>query len=70
MPLLDRGTLLSFSSGTYTATVQVAGSLSSAVLAVPVSRGIAAAELVAGRRVAIAVFDAGNPVDAMVIGVH
>ena len=27
-------------------------------------------ELTAGRRLAVAVFDAGNPVDAMVLGVH
>jgi len=40
------------------------------VSAVPVSRGIASTELQAGRRVAVAIFDAGNPVDAMVIGVY
>ena len=28
------------------------------------------AQLTAGRRLAVAVFDAGNPVDAMVVGVH
>lgn len=70
MFIVERGTLLSFSSGTYTATLQIAGSLSSSVASVPVSRGIASSELVAGRRVAVAIFDAGNPVDAMVIGVH
>ena len=67
---VERATLLSFSSGSYTATLQVAGSLSSSVAAVPVSRGIDSAEMVPGRRVAVAIFDAGNPVDAMVIGVH
>ena len=70
MITVERGTLLSFSAGTYTATLQLAGSLSSSIASVPVSRGIASAELVAGRRVAVAIFDAGNPVDAMVIGVH
>ncbi len=67
---VERGTLLSFSSGSYTATLRLAASLSAVVSAVPVSRGIAAAELQAGRRVAVAIFDAGNPVDAMVIGVY
>ena len=70
MFILERGTLLAFSAGAYTATLQMAGSLTSAVVSVPVSRGIASAEMVTGRRVAVAVFDAGNPVDAMVIGVH
>ena len=69
MFIVERGTLLSFSSGSYTATLQIAGSLSSSVAAVPVSRGIASAELQVGRRVAVAIFDAGNPADAMVIGV-
>ena len=70
MFIVERGTLLSFSSGSYTATLQIAGSLSSSVAAVPVSRGIASSEMQVGRRVAVAIFDAGNPVDAMVIGVY
>ncbi len=68
--MLERGVLLAFSSGSYTATVRFAGSLSSVVASVPVSRGIASAELTVGRRVAVAIFDAGHPVDAMVVGVH
>ena len=70
MFIVERGTLLSFSSGSYTATLQIAGSLSSSVAAVPVSRGIASAEPQVGRRVAVTIFDAGNPVDAMVIGAY
>ena len=66
---IERGTLLGFTPASYTATVQVAGSLSSALASVPVSRAIASSEMVAGRRVAIAVFDADNPADAMVVGV-
>ena len=68
--MLERATLVSFSSGSYTATLRFAGSLTSVVASVPVSRGIPSAELTAGRRVAVAVFAAGNPVDAMVVGVH
>ncbi len=67
---MQRGTLLSFDAGSYVAEVQFAGSLSSLVAAVPVSRGIASGELTAGRRVAVALFDAGNPTDAMVVGVR
>ena len=66
---MERGVLRSFDAGSYTAVVQFAGSLTSVVASVPVSRGIAAAELTAGRRVAVALFDAGQPGDAMVVGV-
>ena len=68
--MLERATLISFDRDSYTASVRFADSLASVVASVPVSRAIAAAQLTAGRRLAIAVFDAGNPVDAMVLGVH
>ena len=68
--MLERATLVSFDRDSYTASVRFAGSLSSVVTSVPVSRAIPDAQLTAGRRLAVAVFDAGNPVDAMVLGVH
>ena len=67
---MERGTLQAFNSTTYLATVRYAGSISSVVTAVPVSRAIAAAELVVNRRVAVAVFDRSHPSDAMVVGVY
>ena len=67
--MLERGELLAFDAGAYFATVRLAGSLSSVTTGVAVSRGIAAAQMVVGRRVALAIFDAANPVDAMVVGV-
>lgn len=69
MFIVERGELVDFAPGDYTATVRFAGSLSSVVPEVPVSRGIDAAELVTGRRVAVALFDLGTPTDAMVVGV-
>ncbi|MFN8639322.1 MAG: hypothetical protein U0360_07660 [Dehalococcoidia bacterium] len=36
---------------------------------VATDRDIAAASMVAGRRVAVALFDAANPLDAMILGV-
>ncbi len=69
MFIVERGTLMDFEPTGYTATVRFAGSLSSVVPGVPVARGIAAAELVDGRRVAVAVFDSGSPSDAMIVGV-
>lgn len=67
--MIERGELLAFDAGTYLATVRMAGSLSSVTAGVAVSRGIVSAQLVVGRRVAVAVFDAANPLDAMVVGV-
>ncbi len=65
---VEPATLIAFDGSGYTATVRYASSLANAVGGVPVSRGIDAAELVPGRRLAIAVFD-GGPADAMVLGV-
>lgn len=68
MFVVEPATLISFDGTGYTATVRYASSLAHAVGGVPVSRGIDAAELIAGRRLAIAIFDDG-PADAMVLGV-
>ena len=70
MAEMMRGVLVAFDAPSYRATVQLAGSLAATVSGLPVSRGIAAAELTAGRRVAVALFDAASPSDAMVVGVH
>ena len=67
--MVERGVLVAFNAGTYLATVQYAGSLTTTVANVPVSRGIAAAAMVVGRRVAVALFDPAQPLDAMVVGV-
>jgi hypothetical protein len=66
--MIARGTLKSFDSGSWTATVRLAGSLATYVT-VPVSRGIASAELVAGRNVAVLLLDASNPNDAVLAAV-
>jgi hypothetical protein len=70
MPELIRGTITAFDAPSHTLTAQLAGSLATTVDAVPVSRGIAASELVVGRRVTIAQFDIANHRDAMVVGVY
>ncbi len=67
--MLERGDLLAYDSTARTATVRFAGSLSSVVAGVPVSRAIASGDMVTGRRVAVALFAAGDPADAMVVGV-
>ncbi len=65
-----RGEVKDFDSGTYTATVQVAGSLAVWLSDVAVARNIPAAEMVAGRRCAVQFFDEPNPQDAVVIAVY
>ena len=68
--MLERGELVAYDNTTRVATVRFAASISSVVAGVPVSRAIANAEMVTGRRVAVALFASGNPSDAMVVGVY
>ena len=67
--MIKKGILKAFSSGTYTSTVQIAGSLSVWLEDVPVSRGLPTAEMVTGRNVSVLFLDPGNPDDAVVIAV-
>ncbi|MBI2852458.1 MAG: hypothetical protein HYX84_05105 [Chloroflexi bacterium] len=62
--------LKSFSSGSYTATVQLASSLKVYLEDVTVARNIPSAEMVAGRKVALIFFDEHNPKEAIVVGVY
>ncbi|MBI2767644.1 MAG: hypothetical protein HYX53_17235 [Chloroflexi bacterium] len=65
-----RGTLVSFNSGTYTASVRLDGSQAQSLDNVRVSRGIAAAEMVATRRVLIDTGDTGDLGDVVLYAVH
>ena len=63
-----RGVIKGFDSGTYKATVQMAGSLSVWLEGVPVSRGIPSAEMVTGRSCSVIFFDdQTSPADAVLI---
>jgi hypothetical protein len=66
---MRRAILRGFDAGTYMATVQVAGSLSTYLTGVPVARNIAAGELFNGRNVALLLFDPSNPNDMVVCAV-
>jgi len=66
---MKRGTLRGFDAGSYTATVEIAGSVSVWLSGVPVARNIAGGELISGRSVALLLFDASNPNDAVVAAV-
>ncbi|MGB6837818.1 MAG: hypothetical protein WBF66_08950 [Dehalococcoidia bacterium] len=63
------GIVKAFDAGTYTATVQLTGSLAVWLSNLPVARNIPSAEMVAGRRCAVIFFDASNPRDAVVAAV-
>ena len=67
---LRQGTVKSFDVGSYTATVQVAGSLAVWLTGVPVDRGIPQGEMLAGRRCALVFFDDTNPGDAVLVAVY
>ena len=61
--------LKAFDNVNWLATVQLTGSLAPWLRSVPVSRSIAAVEMMAGRKVAVALFDPTNPSDAVVFAV-
>ena len=67
--MLHRATLKSFDAVTCKAALQLDGSLATYLRDVPVSRGLPAAELTAGRTVALLLFDGNDPADGMVVGV-
>jgi hypothetical protein len=67
---LRQGTVKSFDAGSYTATVQVAGSLAVWLTGVSVDRGIPQGEMLAGRRCALVFFDDTNPGDAVLVAVY
>jgi hypothetical protein len=66
---MRRGTLRGFSASTYLAAVQIAGSLPTSLVDLPVARNLAAGEMVSGRNVAVLFFDEANPNDAVVAAV-
>ena len=67
--MIKKGILKSWDSTNYLASVQLIGSLSVWLNNLPVTRGLEAADMVAGRSVAVLFLDPGNPADAVVIAV-
>jgi hypothetical protein len=61
--------LRAFDSGTFLARVTIVGSLHMSLEAVPVSRAIPSAEMVAGRKVAVVIFGETKATDAVVIAI-
>ncbi|MBI4186046.1 MAG: hypothetical protein HY530_00880 [Chloroflexi bacterium] len=67
---LKKGVLKTFNSGDYTATVQMLGSHKAYLEGVAVARNLPAAEMTAGRKVAVVFFDQHNPGETVVIAVY
>ena len=67
---LRKAELRSFNSGSYTATVRLAGSYKVYLEDVAVARNLPAAEMVAGRRLAVLFFDEHSPGEAVVVAVY
>jgi len=68
--MIKKGIIKAFNSGTYKATVQIAGSLSVWLEGIPVSRDIASGEMIAGRKCIVIFPDESNPQDAVVLAVY
>ena len=68
--MILKGTLRTFDGVAYTATVQVEGSQGVWIHDVPVSRGLAAGEMLVGRKVSLLLFDDSNPKDGVISAVY
>jgi hypothetical protein len=64
-----RGALKTWHSGSYTADVQLDGSLITYLEGIPVSRALSGGDMVAGRMVAVWLAAENSPLDAVVIAV-
>ncbi|MFA5309661.1 MAG: hypothetical protein WC370_09295 [Dehalococcoidales bacterium] len=67
---LRKAELKSFNSGDYTATVRLSSGYKVYLEDVTVARNLPAAEMVAGRKVAVIFFDDNNPREAVVTAVY
>ncbi len=67
---LRKAVLKSFNPGDYTATIQLAGSYKVYLEGIAVARNLPAAEMAAGRKVAVILFDEHNAKEAVVIAVY
>jgi len=66
----SQANLVSFDSGTYTATITLARSPDAPIGSVPVSRAISSGTMVVGSVLAVIFFDHHNNADAMIVGVY
>jgi len=68
--IVKKAILRSFDSGSYTATIEITGSGKIYLEGVPVAHNLPAAEITAGRKLAVLFFDEHNVKDAVVVAVY
>ena len=68
--IFKKAVLKTWSSGSYTATVQISGSSKAYLEGVKVARNIPSAEMVVGRSLVVVFGDKNNPVEAVVVAVY
>ena len=67
---LKKAVLKSFNPGDYTATIQVSSSYKVYLESIAVARNLPAAEMAAGRKVAVIFFDEHNAREAVIVAVY
>ena len=67
---VKKAVLRSFNTESYSATVEITGSGKTYLDGVPVARNLPAAEMIAGRNLAVLFFDEHNVKDAVVVAVY
>ena len=67
---LSKAVLKSFDSGSYTVTIQLAGSHKVYLEGIAVARNLPAVEMALGRKVAVIFFDEHNAKEAVVVAVY
>jgi hypothetical protein len=68
--IMKKAIIKAWASGSYTATIQIAGSGKAYLEGVKVARNIPSAEMVTGRTVAVIFWDKTNAADAVIIAVY
>jgi hypothetical protein len=67
---VKKAILRSFNAGSYSATVEITGSGKTYLEGVTVARNLPAAEMMAGRNLAVLFFDEHDAKDAVVVAVY
>jgi hypothetical protein len=67
---IKKGELKNFNATNYTATVRLSSGYKAYLEDVMVARNLAAAEMTAGRKVAVIFFDENNPKEAVIAAVY
>ncbi len=68
--ILKKAILKNFDSGSYIATIEIAGSRKTYLEGIPVARNLPVAEMSANRKLAVVFFDEHNAKDAVVLAVY